>query len=115
MATPPSTLYAQTLSSLVSSRTGMLSPDWIAALQQQSADTRYQASQTLLQTQQAITTLSNAALADIATEIAAEEADIQSATANLADALQTIDRVQGFLNAATDLLNVVGKIVAIVH
>jgi hypothetical protein len=93
----------------------MLSPDWITALQQQSDDTRYQASQTLLQTQQAITTLSNAALADIATQIAAEETDIKSATANLTSALKTIDRVQGFLNAAADLLNVVGKIVTIVH
>jgi predicted DNA-binding ArsR family transcriptional regulator len=110
-----SDLYSQTLSSLTDARTKMLSPAWQAALDTQTPDQRLQASQDLMQTQLAISTLSNAALSDIAAQMAAVEDDLNSATDALDSALADITKVQGVLKAITDVLNLVEKIVPLVH
>lgn len=109
-----SDLYAQTLSSLTAARLAMLSPEWQDALDLETPNVRLQASLKLLQVQQAIGALSNAALADIASEMTTEEEALQNATSGLNAALQSIDRVQTVISTVTGVLNTVAKIVTLI-
>ena len=109
-----SDLYTQTLSSLTATRAKMLSPDWQEALDKLTVDQRRQAGQDMMQTQLAISTLTNAALSDIAAQMAAEEDDLSNATDALSQALGDITKVQTVLAAVTDVLNVVAKIVPLI-
>jgi predicted DNA-binding ArsR family transcriptional regulator len=106
-----STLYAQTLSSLTATRAAMLDPTWIAAQQGQSPETRFQASQALIQVQQAISSLSTASLDDIAEKMMAQEQAIQTATSNLTASLEDLTKVQNVLNAVSSVISLVAKVV----
>lgn len=104
-------LYSTTLSALTDARTQMLSPGWQAALDNEDPADRLTASNVLLKVEQAILTLSNAALSDIASAMQANEADLTQATQNLKNALTDITKVANVINTVTSVLNTVAKII----
>jgi hypothetical protein len=106
----PATIYSQTLASLTATRTKMLSPEWQAALDGESADVRLQASLSLMKVQQAITALSNAVLADIADQMTAQEGALTASTTALTNALKKITNVQKVMDAVTSVLTTVATI-----
>lgn len=109
-----SDLYSQTLSALTATRATMLSPDWQATLDGESSALRLQASQELVQVQKAISALSNAALSDIATQMSAQQGDLQADTKALTAALQDIQDVQNVVTTVTNILTTVAKIVPLI-
>lgn len=111
---PAANLYAQSFSSLNNTLNSMLSEDWISALDSQSIPTRLQAARTLAQVQSAVNVLSNAALADIADKMNAQQGALETATNNLNQAIGNLQNVQDILNAAATLLNVVLQIVPLI-
>ena len=106
----PSDLYSATLSALTQARSVMLSPDWQAALDSATAADRMAASRELIQVQQAILALSNAALSDIANQMAANEKGLTQATSALTAALGDLTKVQNVLQTITGLVGVVAQI-----
>jgi len=110
-----SDVYSQTLSTLTAARTAMLSTDWQASLATQNDPAvSLEASQQLVEIQKAITELSNSALADIATQMSAQQDTLQSATKDLAAALQNIKNVQNVITTVTSILNTVSQIVPLI-
>ena len=103
-------LYSATLSALTDARLKMLSPEWQAELDQQDAPTRLAASKALLRVEQAILSMSNAILADIAADMQNNEQGLTDATKALAAALDDISKVQTVINTVTSLVSVVAKI-----
>lgn len=106
----PATIYSQTLASLTATRTKMLSPEWQAALDGESADVRVQASLSLMKVQQAITALSNAVLADIAQQMDAQEDALKASTTALANSLKKITNIQKVIDAITSVVSTVATI-----
>src|SRR5438270_14075210 len=106
----PTDLYSTTLSALTDARTVMVSPEWQVELDKQTADQRLAASKALLKVEQAILTLSNMVLGEIATAMQANERDLTQATAALSDALADITKVQSIVQNVMSVLNVVAKI-----
>lgn len=111
---PVADLYAQSFSALNNTLNNMLSEDWTTALNNQSIPTRLQAAKTLAQVQSAVNTLSNAALANIADKMNAQQDALQAATNNLNKAIVNLQNVQDILNAAATLLNVVSQIAPLI-
>lgn len=106
----PSDLYSTTLSALTQARNTMLSPAWQTALDAATAADRIAASQELLRVHQSILALSNAALSDIADQMAANEQGLTQATTALTAALKNITKVQNVLQAISGVVSVVAKI-----
>ena len=106
--------YSLTLSTLISARAALLTPEWQEALDNQTAKVRLSASESLLDIQRAIAGLSNAVLAHVAEQMKAQEEALHSATANLNEALEKLDNVQGVLANVTSFVNVVAKIVPLI-
>lgn len=104
-------LYSACLSALTDARTQMLSPAWQAAVDNEDPGDRLAASNVLLKVEQAILTLSNAALSDIASAMQANEAGLTQATQNLQSALTDITKVANVITTVTGVLNVVAKII----
>ena len=106
--------YSMTLSTLIAARAALLTPEWQEALDNQTAQVRLLASESLLDIQRAIASLSNAVLAHIAEQMNAQEEALQSATANLEEALEKLDNVQGILVNVASFVNVIAKIVPLI-
>ena len=106
--------YSMTLSTLIAARAALLTPEWQEALDNQTAQVRLLASESLLDIQRAIASLSNAVLAHIAEQMNAQEEALQSATANLEEALEKLDNVQGILVNFASFVNVIAKIVPLI-
>lgn len=109
-----SELYATTLKALTDARAAMLTPEWIAAQETQDPETRLRASQSLLQTQQAIAALSNAALSTIAVQMEAQESALRSSASSLESSLKHLERVQEVLTRAAELVELVGSVVPLI-
>lgn len=107
-------LYSTALSALTDVRAQMLSPDWQAALDNEDPEDRLAASRVLLKVEQAILSLSNAALSDIASAMQANEADLTQATKNLENALADVTKITNVINTVTSVLNAVAKIVPLI-
>jgi DNA repair ATPase RecN len=110
----PSDLYSDALSALTAARSNMLTLRWQAAIDQGTQEQRLEASTLLIHVQQAILTLSNASLSDIASSMKENEAALSQATNSLQNALDDITRVATVLNSISTMLQVVSKIVCMV-
>jgi DNA repair ATPase RecN len=110
----PSDLYSDALSALTAVRSNLLSLAWQAAIDQGTQEQRLEASSLLIHVQQAILTLSNASLSDIASSMKDNEAALSQATNSLQNALDDISRVATVLNSISSMLQVVSKIVCMI-
>ena len=107
-------LYSETLATLNDTRNKLLSPEWQAELDNGSKQERIDASKQLRHVQAAISSLSNAILSKIATQMCANENALKDSTAALKTALDRLDNVGNVLSAITTILGVVAKVVTII-
>jgi hypothetical protein len=103
-----SDVYSGALSALLGARALMLSAPWQSALTDAQGPP---AAQALLDVEHAIMALSNARLSDIAALMQANATDLTAQTNALNAAASKITQVQGVLDAVTQIVTTVGKIV----
>ena len=107
-------LYSQTLADLNAVRAKLLSPEWQAKLDDGSRQERLDSNHELIKVQSAISSMSNAALSQIAKAMCDQEVAITKATADLKIAFVHLDRVGDVLSAVGTVLTIVAKIVPLV-
>ena len=110
----PSDLYSLILSTLTNARAQMLTPAYQSSAELADPGVRLKASQTLIDVQQAILSLSNASLSDIASAMQANSTALTTAISDLNTALKQVTQVLSILDDATTLLKIVAKIVPFV-
>jgi hypothetical protein len=113
VALQSSQVYANTLGALTKARDSMLTLDWHVELNTATPEQQRAAARTLISLENAIMTLSNARLSEIAQKMSESQVELSTATEGIQEAEQTLDNIVGFLNAAAKLLAVVGKVVTL--
>lgn len=106
-------LKDETLAQLEALRGTLTSNSWQIQMMSADADQKQQNSDLEILTDARIAQLENAQLDRIQDQIDANSADLSSAIADLKDALGDIQDVGKVLSAATTLLNIVGRVIAL--
>ena len=107
----PSDLYVTTLNALYQSKSTLLSEAWHSALEGATKKQRIDSSVKLVELSNAITTLSNTQLSTIVTQMCEQEKDLNGAIDGVNAAIQKLEKVQAVLDAMTEIVGVVAKIV----
>ncbi len=110
---PPSARLRETLQILRATRKGMLSFDYLDALEKQPDAVRTEAAMRMLAVNSALRKLENRRLADIRDALIEEEAALDAATKSLSKSLERLRKVQKILDAAADILDSIGRIIAL--
>jgi hypothetical protein len=108
-----STLYANTLQSLVDTRKFFITEPWIEAVNAEPLDVRQAVQKAEFSVERTIVSLSNAILSDIASQMVAQTDELGSATQDLEASINEIPDVAKILDDITDTLSVIGKFVSI--
>ena len=108
-----SQIYANTLKALTSARDTMLTLDWHIGLNSQPPEVQKAAAMTLASLESTIMALSNKRLNEIAGQMTASQKALKDAADGIDEAQKKLDNVVAFINAATAIVTLVGKLVAI--
>jgi hypothetical protein len=110
----PSNTKKEILKKLRQTRKEMMSAAWTNAIRKKPVDVRREAALKLLDINDAIHELQNANLDKIRNKLIANETELLDGTANLSQALDTLNQVKKVLITAGKLLDVVAKVVKFV-
>lgn len=109
-----SEIRKETLKQLRAARTGMMSAEWMFALEKAEPETQVQAAKQLLRVHHAIQKLENAELADIRDKLLENEAALARGADQLESALENLVQVKAVLKAVAGLLVTAARIVALI-
>lgn len=104
----PSEVYATILNSLTAARQLMLTPDWQSSV---PVDLRPAAGKALVDVQQAILSLSNASLSDIANSMQTSADALSQQAAELNAEVAKGNEVQGVIDTAAKIVSTISTIV----
>jgi hypothetical protein len=110
----PSEIRKQTLKQLRAARTGMMSTEWMFALEKADPETQVRAAKELLRVHHAIQKLENAELADIRDKLLENEAALAQGADQLESALENLVQIKAVLKAVAGLLVTAARIVALI-
>jgi hypothetical protein len=113
MANETQNLKDETLAQLEALRSTLASDSWQIRMMSADADQKQQNSDLEILTDARIAQLENAQLERIQNQIDADAAQLSSAIAGMKDALSGIEEVGKVLSAASTLLKVAGRIMAL--
>ena len=103
-----------TLKQLRATRRQMMSTQWCLTLEAQDEETQTAAARTLLGIQHAIRKLENQRLAGIRDALRQNESSLIDGRNRLENALKNLERVTEVLDAAANILKVIGRIVKLI-